>query len=344
MFQTNQDFLNAFNLVGSQSYYDPILLTDTKFGFSVKRKYPTNIAFKPTLKRNGEPDSVAVLWVVLRENEEPKDGRILLTVRIGTFSLWSANHFDYSDDDPESPTKESAEASRKTPKPAELEYRENFYYDDQKNKFLDKKGAEITGEQILDFAFKEHCDTVDPLRGAELKAKQFVRTVVDWIFVGIIAPVIWVLDKIFQYDLGRGESYLNKLPLSLTVYKFTDLRKRPSEKLSLLGWSTHKETIVIFCFIVFVLSIGSYWEWWELKYFKHIAKDNFLVIAHTVCALSFIEILPSLILYPLLNQIIKLRATVRFSGINPFTYKTWFKPLLGCLFLASVAYYINFCM
>ncbi len=339
MFQNNQEFLNAFDIANSKSYYDQVLLSDTKFGFSVKRNYPSNIAYKPILKQNGKPDTVAVLWVVLRETEKKKDGKILITVRISTFSLWGANHFDYSDD-PESPTKEAIEANQKKPKPVELECRDNFYYDPVRNNFVDKKGAVYSGEAILDFVFKEHCDTADPIRGVELRIKQFVRKLCDLIFIIIISPLIWVLDKIFHYDLGHKESYY-KLPISLTLYKFTDIRKREGEKLSLLGWSTHKETIVLFCVIVFVCSVGSYLEWWELKYFQHISKDNFLVITHAICALSFIEILPSVILYPLLNQIIKLRAKVTFSTINPFTYKSWLKPLIAIIFLGLIIYYVS---
>ena len=131
LFESNQAFLDQCGISKSKKYYDPILFTDTKYGFSVKRNYPSDIRYKPALKKNGEPDNAAVFWVSLEEEKKSKDGKVPLIISVNTFSLWSksTNLSNYQEDNQDSPTKVSVEDSEKTPKPLGLVSQGDFYYD-----------------------------------------------------------------------------------------------------------------------------------------------------------------------------------------------------------------------
>src|SRR5690606_25259418 len=129
-FFSSSDQLKAvFGDLDGQSFYDPVPLTDTEVGFSVKRKYPSDIRFKPAVRqKDGEPDTVAVLWVVYMR---PKSGeknasysRVPVRVRVGLMSQYLASHFDYNYEDVEGgcPSKASVEASLSTPKPITLDF------------------------------------------------------------------------------------------------------------------------------------------------------------------------------------------------------------------------------
>ncbi len=326
MFQSAKAFIDAFDIGNSDSYFDPVELTDTKFGFSVKRKYPESISYKPAYKPDGQPDNVAVIWVVLRENMVANDGRQPLTLRIANYKLSSRLFSDFDENDQNTPTKESILASEKTPQPAELENSKDFYYDPVANRLVNKRGQLINGASILDEIFQEHCDTVHPAKGLELKFKRQVLGGLDGFFIFLIWLQKILLEEIFCYKLGYKEGY--SLPVSLTLYKFTDIKKTEGEVFEFFEWKAHKPTIVIFCTLVVLLYIGSYFDLWNLKYLESIDDNNFLILVHVICAVFVLETLPVRVLFPLLNQTIKFRARLKFSKLNPFTYKYWFLPLV----------------
>ncbi len=332
LFQSNQEFLDAFNIGESTDYYEPILLSDTKFGFSIKRKYPDSIAFKPALKQNGDSDTVAVLWIVLRDKAELQAGKFLLTARISAYSLWSTNHFEYDESNPDSPTAEAVEKSKKTPRPVDLEYRDDFYYDSKNKVFLDKKNRPISGESILNYVFQEHCDTTHKLKGFELQFKNFVRK----FFQTVLASVIWSLKFILAQIFRTKVIAENSLSELFDGYK--DIEKTETETLDVFGYKASKSTIILFSVIISTLCYLKYEELVELKYFKYISADNFLVVVHSIVALAIIEIIPQAILLRTLNQLIKLKAKLSFMEMDPFSYKRWLLPLIIYCILIFLLY------
>lgn len=72
--------------------------------------------------------------------------------------LLDGNHFDYNFDDPDSPTKESLEISKKSISPAELESYDDYFYDLNKRCFIEK-GKKIEARKMLDDIFALHIKT-----------------------------------------------------------------------------------------------------------------------------------------------------------------------------------------
>jgi len=56
--------LKLFGDIKSVGDFDYVILNETKSGFSIQRKYPKDINFKPARSPIGEKDSVACKWVV----------------------------------------------------------------------------------------------------------------------------------------------------------------------------------------------------------------------------------------------------------------------------------------
>lgn len=129
-----KQFIDLFNFKEESGYYDPIHLQDEEIGFSIKKKYPTNIRFRPAVKQSGEPDEIMVIWIVLHLPKSFKAGldskKFPLYIKINKYSLYRTKYFDYDFNDKESPTRESITLSKNTPQPLELEYFSDFFFDE----------------------------------------------------------------------------------------------------------------------------------------------------------------------------------------------------------------------
>lgn len=173
-FQSTSDLLEKFDLE-NEGYFDPLALGDRKVAFSVKRPYPENIRYKPAQSRNGKPDNVAAIWLVYTHPEESNKQfdpeHVPVRVHVSNFSQYRSNHFDYDYEDPseDTPTEDSVEKSLATPQPIGLEYPEEFFYDHTRDSFLDEKGSLLSGIEVLNRVYTEHCNTIHWLKGIKLK-------------------------------------------------------------------------------------------------------------------------------------------------------------------------------
>jgi hypothetical protein len=321
----------------NSEYYDRVTLKDAKFGFSIKRKYPEKFPYKPPITKLGNPDIVAVLWVILHSDELSDDGKILLTVRISSYSLWSAKYYFTPDENnPESPTKESIKVSELTPKPESLDYRNDFFFDSNKNLFFDKKNQAISGRGILDFVFKEHCDTLHPIRGFELKFKRGVYKFCSFLLSINIFLLKFFLERVFQTKITNQNS------ISEYFEGYQDIQTAQTISLEIFGYKASKTTIIIFCALVTIASIGHYYGFVKLHYFQSVSKDSFLVIAHSILILALLELFPKTVLFPVINVLIKTRAKISYISIDPFSYKKWLLPTFCVFVLFCTICFINY--
>lgn len=314
MLQENQDFLNLFDITNT-GFYDPVLLRDMNFGFSIKRKYPANILFKPAVDANGETAQVAVQWVTLRENIKADDGKILLHIRISTFGLihWTDSEYDDIYD----------AAENNTPKPLELVYNNDYYFDTHSHIITDKRGQIVTGIQVLNTVFENHCDTSRTMSWAnlELKLKRLQRDSVDKVFLAAIFIVKNLIELVFRRHIN-GEVY--NIDYSTDLEETLQTLPPPEgDEVTFYKWKTHKATIVLFSLIVVLTTFGRYLSIWEGKYFLLISKNNLVLAAHVVLLFSILEFLPSRVLHPFLLFLIKKRRKKYFATFNLFAWKEW---------------------
>lgn len=62
-FKTPQEFINAFDLRAHPEYVE-VTPFSKDIGFSVQRLYPEKSKFKPPTRKNGDPDSYAMVGVL----------------------------------------------------------------------------------------------------------------------------------------------------------------------------------------------------------------------------------------------------------------------------------------
>ena len=213
-FNSAEEFLEIFELGEEDNhYYDPIIFSDAKAGFSIKRNYPKNIRYKPPLNRTGEPDSVAMFWInythpddvrKLAKHEGTSRG-VPTVARIKKLNKYLQNHFDYDNDNDESPTSEQVEASNRTPQPIGLEFFSDFYYNHEEKRFIDTQDRQYRPRELLDHIFKLHCNTVHPWKGLWLRARLAGRDRMVRMLPRLSGFIIWFLKVVFGRTLVNDD-------------------------------------------------------------------------------------------------------------------------------------------
>ncbi|MDH4220442.1 MAG: hypothetical protein OEW23_16925 [Candidatus Aminicenantes bacterium] len=231
---------------------------------------------------------------------------------IRTHSLYRANHFDYNFNDPDCPTEESLDVSKSTPQPIPLEFIGDFFYDHEKEMFLDRTNNYLTGNQLLDRVFNEHCDTVQGYKWLKYHFRLKKRALSISILSILINLIPFILKKIFGRTLDESKSITS----ILKGYKRTDLKKLSTENLNIFGYKASKNVIIMFCILVFLAYIG--WSFFGLKssYFSSIFSHPFLAITHTILLLAFFDILFPEILFGIMNFLIKWRTKLMVKGLG----------------------------
>ena len=307
--QSTEDFISKFELTGSE-FYDAVRFIDSKVGFSIKRKYPASIRYKPALKSNGEPDNVVTIWLGYTHPDETSreidQNHVPIRIRVGNMSLYRTYHIDYDFTDDNCPTKISLEESNATPKPIELEYNNEFFYNHQTNQFINGKGNNISGIDILNQVFKDHCNTVHLWKGLKLRLKLSAQSR-GYGFLGI---VISILKVILKYFFGRT---IDEDPTSSSLYygyKKKDFKKLNEDSLNIFGYKAAKPIILVFCLIVISISLYRYFFQISAGYISYIASNNTSTIAHGIFILWFLDSIIPPVIFRIINLIIKLRLAI----------------------------------
>jgi hypothetical protein len=115
---TAEKLKKIFNLDDHKEYFGFIPLVDRQAGFTIKRKYPSNIKYTPPVTKTNEFDVVSIIRVVYvnpLENKEKIDShKVPIFLLISSFSKYLSKHMDYNFDDDECPTEESIRNSERT--------------------------------------------------------------------------------------------------------------------------------------------------------------------------------------------------------------------------------------
>jgi hypothetical protein len=86
---------------------------------------------------------------------------------------------------------------KKSPNPLSLQ--DTYFYNHNLNIFLNDKGKELTGRQIVDAIFKEHCNTVHALKGFKIRFKLRIQSIA----IKLCSFLINVLKILLKYPLGK---------------------------------------------------------------------------------------------------------------------------------------------
>lgn len=308
------ELITAFNLKNNAPYEKIVQLGDRKVGFSIQRKYPKDIRYFPPKLKGGEDDAVAIIHVVYEHPEEAiknteQGSRIPLIIRVGKYSRYTATHFDYNFDDDNCPTKESIERSKLTPSPIDLDYDNDFFYDHKDNKFYDDKGTSISGMEVLDRVYNDHCDTVHLLKGLKLRFKLKSRSIGISILDVLVNILVKTLSSVFGRTLGESDS----MSVYFSGYKRENLKKLSTESLSVFGYSTAKKVILLFCFLTVTAFTCYFLADTKSKYLKTVFSNSFLSVTFSLLIIWVLDEFLPVLLFRFINLIIKIRSSCAFQ-------------------------------
>lgn len=309
--ENTKQFIELFNFTPNSNYYNPIILTDEEIGFSIKRKYPDNTWFKPPVKENGEPDEVLVIWLVYNLPQVKRDqqlDKIPVFIKINKYSLYRTKYFDYNFEDHDSPTEASVLESKKSSQPLYLEYINEFFYYYLMKSFVDKKGKEYTGIEMLDYIVKQHLNTVHIIRSIRIRFKLFAQS----IFVGSLGTAISSLTYILQHFFGR---ILENSDSELSLwhgFKSEEMKRLSTDVMDIFGYRASKQVIYLFCIFIVFVGILDYSATDGTKYIKFVFNNYFLMLAHSIGLLILLDVFIPNLLFHAINLVVKLRNTIAF--------------------------------
>lgn len=318
-FTSTKELLDAFGETASKSFYGVVPLTDTPVGFSIKKKYSKEIRYKPPARQNdGEPDVIATLWVVYLAPKSGDDNvdlrRVPIRIRISALSQYLVNHFDYEFADVQggSPSKESLDHSLSTPKPIELSFENDFFYNHQLETFVDKYGNAMTGVEVLESVFQTHCDTVHFIKGLGLRLKLAWQAKAIGLLSALVQSITSLLKGVFGRTLESNES----LAGLYTPYPKEALKKLDQDSIEIFGYKAAKPVIITFCLLIIVLGVYCYRHQTPENYLGWLIGQDFLLVAHGIFLVWALDVAIPLLLFFTINGLIRLKSNLLFLKFN----------------------------
>lgn len=311
-----KQFIDIFKITDESGYYNPIVLQDEDIGFSIKKKYPKDIRFKPAIKQNGEPDEIMVIWLVFNLPKSTKtdlnSNKYPIFLKINKYSLYRTKNFDYDFDNENSPTKESLDISKRTPQPLELEYIGDFFFDDSFNCFVDNKGNLLTGIEMLNSVVKQHLNTAHIIKGFKIRTKIFAKSKV----AGILTLIIKTLIFLLKYPFGR---LLKDRDSELSLYhgfNSEDMKRITTDTVEIFKYHASKHVITMFCIIIIFISSIDYFLNLNSSYLKYITSNNLMIVTYSITLLLILDVLIPQVLFHIINTLVSIRNKIVFCKLK----------------------------
>jgi hypothetical protein len=277
-------FKNSFNL-GSNGFINPVLLTDSKIGFSVQKKCEVKIEKMLKIKKGNEYITLILIYIpddaLYSENQKKP-----LIIR-ASFHLFKDGKFYYDD----------SLIQNKQRRPIDLVSRDEYSYDIETNTFY-ANGKNSSADNILNEVYELHIKPSKLFKGSFLRAKMAFKK-----FKAFVVKLISNFFAILLY-LTNGAKVTENI---LARYYDDDKRKimgeksvtntEKSPKTIFFGIDTHLHPLISYATIHFIIFTIFFLIDFKPQYIKLIFSNNFLTVLYVIITLSFFEIrLPKFLL------------------------------------------------
>lgn len=294
--------------------YEQLTPFDSGVGFSVQRPYPQTSRFKPPLKKDGSPDTVALIGVVYEpKDRDPKSPELVpIRAKISVYSRYIAHHWDYDFDDDECPTQESVAASKRTPRPIDLYTSERYFYDHNKDQLVDSKGNDVVGMEIIEALYSQHLATVDKFKGLIFRLK--LRSIAK--ASNICEPLASFFELVLRFVCGRT---LEPKEISKRLsggYGPEDMKLLQTESIDVLGYKASKNVIGTYCAILLFMFAFFKIRGATPQWIKVLADNSLLGLATSILALAVLDHILPAILLRLINLMHRLRWGIMLIGVK----------------------------
>jgi len=317
-FDNSDDFVALFDFDSSDCYTQTTPLIDQKIGFSVQRQYPANIAFKPAHNKLGEPDDVAVIWVVYEHpdetggNEEPHN--VPIYARVAKVSRFLQNHLDYDFAKDESPTKDELHKSSDTPKPIDLVFSRAYFLDHRSGVFYDEGHDAISGLELLEQVFEKHCRTVHPTKGLKLRSKIRGQRMVLAAMNNMVSGLIWILRNAFGRSLTEPRDRVGRW----SGYPKESFKKLSTDSFNVGGYQTTKRSVLTFALFIVLVDILSRTVTGESFWSNFVTNNKILWFAYPIVGIWLFDTAIPVVLFRLLNALIAKHMQVVHMSFKAF--------------------------
>jgi len=306
-FKNSSELSDFFNISSAPDYSDLIRFKDPEIGFSVRRKYPDNIRYKPPTYCNGEPDVVALLKIVyppLHEINQYDENKIPIIARIMPWSIYQGNRFfpEYDFEDQKYPTKKSFEKSKEHRPPESLDFIEDFFLNHELGFIEDNNGNKISGIELLNRVFQRHCDTIHPLKGLWLQIRIWYNELITNSVKRIATSLINILKDTFNKKLNYRILFESMEKPKVSIDTFFD-EVHEFKKSDIAGTKEELPTIEIFnikankkvaiIYSLFVLLFYTIFYLYEIKpkYIYYILEYPFLTLTFGIFTYASFELI-----------------------------------------------------
>ncbi len=299
----SSELLDKFDDYAEADYNTATFLSDTKVGFSIQRNYPENIRYKPAKDKTGNPDNIAVIWVVYDERSEKNNLiNIPIRLRVAMMSKYRARNYDYDFEDDSCPTEDSVLISKSTPQPADLNLIGEYFYNSQKRKLVNSKNLEVNGIEILNRIYEAHCDSVSFFKHLNVKFSEYTSSIPLKLF----ALSISFLEDLLKNLFGRTLDEAANRSTYLDGYLKENFKKVIGDYIEITGYRASKSVIIIFCVLTLIFCFKNL-PTSDASYLGNLMKSELLMLTHFIIALWVLdEVLPNVI-FRLLNFVFRLR-------------------------------------
>jgi len=311
IFTTCEQFIRVFK-IPEHSEYERLTPFNHGIGFSIQRPYSPTSRFKPPIKKDGSPDTVALIGVVYEPQDRDLKRPTLIPIRakVSLYSRYIAQNWDYDFNDNDCPTQESVAASKRTPRPVDLS--DHYFYDHNKDQLVDSKGNAVDGLTIIETLYSQHLATVDKFKGLVFRLK--IRSIAE--VSNICEPLASCFEWLLKLICGRTLEPKEIRKRLSGGYGPEDMKLLKTESIEIFGYKASKNVIGTYCAILLLMFVifnicGATPRW-----IKVLANNNILSLATSILALAVLDhVLPTILLY-LINLMHKLRWRIMLIGVK----------------------------
>ena len=295
LFTSSDDLRQVFQLDAHPEYVE-FTPFKTGLGFSVQQPYPPNCRYSPPMKKDGTPDTYALIRVSYRPNQRSsaKPNLVPISADVSVFCRYLYTHLDYDFSDSDCPTEESVTASKKTPKPIDLSVFDQYFYDHERDGFLDAAGKKIEGIDIINRLYNDHVDTIGTFKGFMFRWKLTSKNKI----VSLCEVIRGILKWLLGWLCGRTLKPDNIFGGMWGDYRPEDMKLLKTESIDVFGYKASKNVIVTFC--AFLLIGYSLFHFAEKKciWLSGIVSNSLLSFGFSILCISFLDhALPKILLY-----------------------------------------------
>lgn len=304
IFKSAEELKEAFKLADCTEY-EKFTPFNKDLGFSVQRAYPEQSRFKPPTKKDGTPDSYALIGILYEPGRASPDKPKIVPIsgNVSVFSRYISKNWDYDFTDSGCPTEESVTASKKTPRPVDLSAFDEFAYDHERDVFLNASGEVIDGMDIINGLYDDHLATIDKFKGIVFRWKLDSQNKAVALCGVFREALKWLLRKICGRSLEPDEAMRG----IWDNYRPEDMKLLKTESINVFGYKASKNVIITFCILIIagytVVKFAKFLSAW----LAGIGNNSLLGFCFSILIISFLDhILPTFFLWSI-NSLTKLR-------------------------------------